>query len=373
MSPRRRTPKRTFAEQLKHFVEAIDIVDDQTFLAVRDLVWKYLTDQLEAEYFEIMSRIVVGTQLQLKAHWSSRDENLAWSIRDAEGGYTSPITAAFDHNIPLWLVSPGASPLAEAAEIQDQWSRETELPPYKPVVQRAIRTAVAVPLPANPPRFIYFLETRQSVKITEVAKDELLILAESLGILTDLNLANRTQSRLTREAIRELRDILDAAEFPKLAKPRIFFAFSDRADRSVVDVVKTVLREFEGKLDVQDWDQMRESGNIPRQIAHSIARSKFGVCYLSERQASGNGELQYIDNPNVVFESGMLQAQTNGYTSEDEPAGWIPIRERNSPQAPFDFASERMLIVPRAARSGDLDKQKLGDELRQRIKSLLRE
>jgi hypothetical protein len=370
MSPNKRTLKRTFAAELRHFVEAVDIVDDQTFRDIRDLVWKYLTDQLEVEYFEIMSRSLVGSQVLLKTHWSSRDEDLAWSIRDGDDEYTNPITAAFDRNTPLWLASPDASPLAEAAQIGDQWSRFAGLPPYKPVVARPIRTAVVVPLPANPPRFLYFLETKQSVGITEVAKEELLILAESLGIVIELSAANRTQSRLTREAIRELREILDAAEFPKLAKPRVFFAFSDRADRAVIESIKAVLGEFDGKLDVHDWDQMRESGNIPTQITHSISRSKFGVCYLSE---PGLGGEEYIDNPNVVFESGMLQAQTNDYAIEGEPAGWIPVREKNSPQAPFDFASERMLIVPRAARSGELDKQRLAEELRQRVRWLLRE
>jgi hypothetical protein len=371
MSPKKRTLKRTFAEELRHFVEAIDIVDDQTFRDVRDLVWKYLTDQLEAEYFEIMSPTAVGRQAVLKVHWSSRDEDLAWSIRDEQSGYTNAITQAFDRNAPMWLSSPDGSLLAEASTVEDQWSGEDGLPAYKPVVARPIRTAVIVPLPAAPPRLVYFLETRQAVGITEVAKDELLILGESLGIALELNRANRTQSRLTREALRELGGILDAAEFPKLAKPRVFFAFSDRADRAVIELAKSVLREFDAKLDLHDWDQMRESGNIPTQITHSIARSRFGVCYLSEPAPEGAGP-GYIDNPNVVFESGMLQAQTNDYAGEDEPAGWIPIREKNSPQAPFDFASERMLIVPRAA-GGELDKQRLAEELRQRVKWLLRE
>jgi hypothetical protein len=375
MSPKKRTLKRTFAAELRHFVEAIDIVDDQTFRDVRDLVWKYLTDQLEAEYFEIMSPTIVGRQAQLKVHWSSRDDDLAWSIRDEDGRYTNAVTAAFDNNAPLWLASPDGSVLAEASTVVDQWSRLEDLPPYKPVIPRPIRTAVVVPLPSTPPRLVFFLETKQPVGITEVAKEELLILAESLGFAMELNRANRTQSRLTREALRELGGILDAAEFPKLAKPRVFFAFSDRADRVVIEVVKTVLREFQAQLDVHDWDEMRESGNIPTQITHSIARSRFGVCYLSEPQKNGDGggARAYIDNPNVVFESGMLQAQTNDYADEDEPAGWIPIRERNSPQAPFDFASERMLMVPRVPGTGGVDRQRLAEELRQRVKWLLRE
>src|SRR5262245_17731026 len=31
----------------------------------------------------------------------------------------------------------------------------------------------------------------------------------------------------------------------------------------------------------------------------------------------------------------------------DNPTGWIPVREPLSPPAPFDFARQRMLIIPR--------------------------
>lgn len=362
---------RTYAGELRHFVESIDIVSDQTFREIRDLVWKYLTDQLEAEYFEIMYRTSIGPRPSLKAHWSSRDEELAWSIHGDEGAYSNPITAAFDNNKPLWLVSPDDSELARAAEVRDQWSRLTKLPPYQPLVLRPIRTAIVVPLPLHPTYGLYFVETRKSVSFNETGKEELHALGEALGIALELNNLYRVQSRLTRDAIRELRATLESAEFPELAKPRLFFAFSNRADRSVIDVVKTVLRTFSDRLEVRDWDQMRTAGNIPQQITHSIARSKFGICYLSEPQPD-NSFNEYIDNPNVVFESGMLQAQTNAYAQEKEPTGWIPIREENSPQAPFDFASSRMIIVPRA-QNGDLDEQRLREDLHQQVKSLLSE
>jgi hypothetical protein len=362
--------QRTFAGELLYFAESIDIVDDTTFRDVRDLVWQYLKDQLDAEYFEIMCRTSVADQIVLKAHWSSRDDGLAWSVRDRDGAYTNPIAAAYDRNIPMWLVSPSNSPLAESEKIEDQWSRAADLPAYRPFVARPIKTAVAVPL-ARPAGYgVCYLETRERVGFTEVGKDELLKLGEALGIVLELNSLNRIQSRLTREAIRELREILESSEFPKLARPRLFFAFSDRGDRAVIEVVKSVLREFGGRLDVRDWDQMADAGNVPTQITHSITRSRFGVCYLSE--PIGGPADGYIDNPNVVFESGMLQAQTSAYMSEGEATGWIPIRERNSPQAPFDFASERMLIVPRSA-TGQLDERKLRDELARRVRSLLRE
>ena len=58
---------------------------------------------------------------------------------------------------------------------------------------------------------------------------------------------------------------------------------------------------------------------------------------------------RYDDNANVVFEAGMLHARTlvSSDTEGGEPAGWIPVREKASPDPPFDFAAERILVVPR--------------------------
>jgi len=55
-----------------------------------------------------------------------------------------------------------------------------------------------------------------------------------------------------------------------------------------------------------------------------------------------------------------------------EPAGWIPIREGNSPPPPFDFASERILYIPRSI-CGELNETKLRQMLADRIGALLRE
>jgi hypothetical protein len=70
----------------------------------------------------------------------------------------------------------------------------------------------------------------------------------------------------------------------------------------------------------------------------------------------------------------MLHARTTAAAETDggEPAGWIPIREQESPPAPFDFAAERILQVPRS-RNGDLNQSRLRELLRGRITTLLRE
>jgi hypothetical protein len=115
------------------------------------------------------------------------------------------------------------------------------------------------------------------------------------------------------------------------------------------------------------WNGIEESGSITLGLIEEIARSRFGICYLSE-PAKGAGN-EYSDNPNVLFEAGMLHSLTNSPIAT--PAGWVPIRERRSPEIPFDFASERILIITRS-NDGRLAEETFRADLRKRVKALLR-
>lgn len=79
-------------------------------------------------------------------------------------------------------------------------------------------------------------------------------------------------------------------------------------------------------------------------IADRVVRSRHGICYFSEPAPAGVGH-RYVDNPNVIFEAGMLHALINA--PDAPPSGWIPVREDDSPPAPFDFADQRIERVPR--------------------------
>lgn len=70
-----------------------------------------------------------------------------------------------------------------------------------------------------------------------------------------------------------------------------------------------------------------------------------------------------MDNPNVIFEAGMLHALIN--SPDAPPSGWIPVREEDSPAAPFDFAAERIEKVPRTR--GELDVVKFRAQLERRL------
>ena len=70
----------------------------------------------------------------------------------------------------------------------------------------------------------------------------------------------------------------------------------------------------------------------------------------------------------------MLHARTTAAADADggERAGWIPDREQESPPPPFDFAAERIVLVPRS-RTGDLNESRLREMLHRRIEALLSE
>jgi hypothetical protein len=84
----------------------------------------------------------------------------------------------------------------------------------------------------------------------------------------------------------------------------------------------------------------------------------------------GPEELPYRDNPNVLFEAGMLQALTNAPSAE--PVGWIPVREdvRFSGPPPFDVAGERLVVVPRS-NPGSFNEDSFDVSLRNAVRALV--
>ena len=56
--------------------------------------------------------------------------------------------------------------------------------------------------------------------------------------------------------------------------------------------------------------------------------------------------------------------------SPDQPTLWIPVREKNSPKPPFDFAQERILLVERN-KDGSLKQKAFAKKLSERIQAML--
>jgi hypothetical protein len=366
----------TFAGQLRHFARSVDIVDDPTFDQFRRLIYRYVKNELDAAYFELLREDTMDGEPALRMFWSSEDRDHTWHVRRPDGTHNNVVTRAFAQQQPLWIVDRDHAPLDRAARIEDQWSGNEELAAYTPAADQAIRTLIVLPLRRRRMLGVCYFECSSYIAITDVAKTELQLLADAIAILLELYEANRTQSSLTASAITELQERLERAKFPRLTRPHFFIAFSKRADEQVVNVITEVLRGLSDRLEFTDWSAIDEAGNINNQIAREITRSRFGICYLSEpAKESSDPAVAYQDNPNVVFEAGMLHGKSvaDDLDDEGEPSGWIPVREAASPPAPFDFATERILVVPRAPDDGSVNEFRLAASLRSSILKLLRE
>jgi hypothetical protein len=358
----------SFGDHLQQFARTVDIVDERTIEEVRRLVYRYVEKELAVTYFALAIDTVVDGKPALRTLWSTGDETHTTTIRTPEGRYSSQISVAFDQRDPLWVVDKERRPLRSCDEYLDLWSGVKDLPKYQaPKVNRDMRTSIVVPLVHWGNVFgVMYLESTSYLDVTDVAKDELSLFSDALAILFDLQRANRAQTQGTTDAIFELQRIQRESTFPHLTKPQIFIASSSRADDAVRGVMQGVLDEFSTILTVVQWDRIEASGSISMQLIEQVATSRFGLCYFSEPAPDGrNG---YVDNPNVLFEAGMLHSLTNSPVGQ--PSGWVPVREKASPRIPFDFATERVLEVPRYA-NGEINEQKFKDDLRRRIKALL--
>jgi hypothetical protein len=360
----------SFGDYLQQFARSVDIVDENTIEQVRRLVYNYVEKELGAAYFSLVTETKVDGKPALQTFWSTADESHTTTIRTSEGKYGSQLSVAFDQHHPLWIVDEQQRPLRLCDEYLDLWSGARGLPKYKaPKVNRDMRTSIVVPLVHwGNVLGVMYLESTSYLDITDVAKDELSLFSDALAILFDLHRANRAQIQGTKDAISGLQAILRENTFPHLTKPQIFVASSQRADDEVRGVIQEVLDEFSTILTVVQWDRIERSGSITTQLIEQIATSRFGICYFSE--PAPDGQTGFVDNPNVLFEAGMLHSLTNSPVGR--PTGWLPVREKTSPRIPFDFAAERILEVPRSAK-GEINEQKLRNELRKRIEALLSE
>lgn len=212
------------------------------------------------------------------------------------------------------------------------------------------------------------LESNDSLEINSTAKDELERIADALGIILWLYDSCRHRLSCSQSAFR---DILEWAgqqrHLTPLSKAKVFVASSNRADEEVIGVIRGVIGTFSSDIEEVYWQNINEQGNISLQILKEISSCTFGICYFSEPDCSGNAAAGYKDNPNVLFEAGMLHALTNSPIGS--PENWIPIREENSPNAPFDFAQQRILKITRL-NNGSINKEMLKAQLSNWIRSM---
>lgn len=348
----------TFGDQLVRFVKAVDYLDDRAFERVRELVDDYTRQTLNIQVTRLM--VASGTRdrpvlqaygLAQKGLYNPVDLHLVVDGVEVYGGQTA---YAFDREEPLWIVSSPEEEndrLSYCSSYSNLWRSESTLsddfPKYKVATSEPVRTSIILPLRDDVGRVfgVFNFETTDRLQITQLAKRELENIALAMAISYQTQLSTRSNRARSSHALATLGKLLQGT-LPKLTKPKIFFASSSRADDQVMSTVKEVLsrQELTDKYEVVHWEDMNRPGNISQQLVKELSSCRYGVCYLSER-TNVDADFPFQDNPNVVFEAGMLHGRSEA--DSPRPAEWIPIREERSPTPPFDIAAERMIIVPR--------------------------
>jgi len=369
---------RSFATYIVQFARTVDIVDDRTWEELRKLITRYAVDDLKMDYFEFVREAPVddgsGRLLPgLASVWTSEGAGLGTGrlLRTPTNEYNGHAAYVFATGNPLWVVGENEEPLEEATGFIDLWKGETEIPRYAPVVD-GMRVSILVPIfKGRRVLGVLGLESRSCRRPSRVGRAEIRRLAEALGTILELHEAHATQVHGTDAALEELSAILARKRFPtRLSIPQLFFASSSRADDDVVEAITSVVQDrFADHFELVHWPDISLAGNITTQTLEAISAARFGICYISEPAPAG-AETRYWDNPNVIFEAGMLHAYTN--TEADEPRYWIPIREAQSPPMPFDFAAQRTVLVPRL-EDGTLEQVEFRNRLAERLAALIDE
>lgn len=377
-----------FSEQILQFTRSIDRCDNDLISKIRNLIVKYLNNNKEIIYFEVMQETRLegdNNQRLLETVWKVIDNQLDESkkttlILDKGDKYQSHQALSIIKKTPLWIINKDKKNLIDSdGEFIDKWANSSDVndavyqePDELKNRTDKTKTYIVVPFQYNGEYVgVFDLELSSCSEPGNEAKKELETLASALGNLYGLRQSAEHPERLTNLAISQIENSVSFISGISLSKPKLFFSYSNEAaneespNSDVIQLVRDILDTYSNKLDIIDWAKINKPGNINDQTFESIQQSNFGICYLSEVDATIKGnEVAYKYNPNVVFEAGMFQVIAP--PSSNGKRGWIPIRENNSPGTPVNFITQRGIIVPRS-KDGTLDKEAFSEELKDLI------
>ncbi len=365
--------RRTFGRRIEQFVMSNDIMDEDLFYDLMGLMARYLEKDLGISQFALLMEGIVDNKPGLETKWSMSDLRSSYSLpENPDDGYENCSTYCFGKNVSIWAVKHGG-PDSPSQTWVDLWSNSPDLPTDRGIGD-GVRTIIRHPVKRDGlASGVVELASEKYVEPTPVSRDEVTTLTEVIERSYRKMAIRKLQRANTRNVIQQLEQALSNETWARLALPQIFVAFSAgsalqgdvlRSHEMVVSKIREVVGEFGGVVDAVFWDESEESGNISAEVIRQIGLSEFGICYFSEPDQAG--EFEYRDNPNVLFEAGMMQALQN--SSGALLRGWIPVREDASPTLPFDIAAERILIIK---RTEDTDYDSFALALRKRIEKLI--
>jgi hypothetical protein len=370
-----------WASRFKQFALAVDYVDDSVIDEIKELLKRYFEETLETCHYRFLmegpgTETPSGVLPTLETVWASSEGKTGdVALFTPDGRSSGHLALCYEQRRALWITAPDGKLLVDAGDdLVDGWSRVKDLPPYIDYGESDARTSIIVPLRYGERLFgVMDLEFRHHIPASSKGKRVVKLIADALGRIIWVHRMTETQRDDTREAFSALEQGYHSGPTP-LQRHSVFVASSARADQQVMKVVLGVLEEFGDQFSINYWRAETASGNIAEQVRGAIAEAEFGVCYISEPSEDEASKYRFLDNPNVLFEAGMLQMLHELRDDRSEPISrWVPVRESPdiAPPLPFDFAGDRVVMVPRQAGAGPIDESALAETLRKTVKEVV--
>ena len=361
----------TFGERIKQLALSMDVIDKRLLDDFSELIEKYLIKSLNIHNAKIMISDQLDGEIGLMRHsLRGLHSEIAIPLKREDGSLYGQSALAFEKRKPLWIVSAkGKQNLESCENYIDLWSGLKKIPKFKRMgdTDEPVKTRIILPIRIRKNKRVFgamILESANYLEITQSAKQELKKIEEVISIIVRTHKITAKHQRQSDEAIKNLGSFL-SNPMPALTKPNLFLGFSERADKDVTELITNILKEeFSDKVNLVNWKDIDQPGNISQQLVEAINTCRYAICYLSEKEETG----EYADNRNVIFEAGMFHGRTEETSAV--PTRWVPVREINSHEPPFDFAQERILLVDRN-KDGRLKEKAFAKKFRDRVGAML--
>ena len=373
----------SFTTQLKTFAMSVDAIDDPMLDQVGRALYDYMTKGINTCYHEIAvhepnfeqgSDGARDQALQIRFCRYRRRIGQFARLTSEDGAIRSQKAYAFLRSKRLWLCVSSPDDLLRGCAPEDVAVTPADLADlpayrcYEDDRDGLAKTAVMMPLTYQDRAIgVATIEFASLIEHSRQAREQLQTICDSIARICGRYLDTRSTKADTQRAFGEIMSSVKFEECDLLpAKPLVFLSYPKAADGAVVGLIKEVLDsdKFCGQIAVYDWESDANHGTISSHIVDQIRNSRFGICYFSERRDDGS----FADNANVLFEAGMFHVLRGNTGSHLD--GWLPIREDAAVAGdlPFNFAGDRVVIVP---RGGDgVNRQSFVDQLERHLSRL---
>lgn len=340
----------TFGDELLQFAKTVDILDERLFFKIKQIINDYARERWGVKYVKIMklrfdvdgNRVLEKFFLKEYRGASSSDDFI--NIEHSKG----QMAFVIKERKPVWISCADKELyLNDCNNYIDFWSNLKNIPPYQSVVSNEkMRTSVIVPFYEIEQgkeylRGVANYEIPHFIPFNEGCKQEIMHLTDTISELLNLYSVRERQEKNTDFAIDKLQYKLKNFNTSR-RENKIFIASPYLGKKDVKDTIIEVIKSDFPDIEIENWENNKETGSVSKNIFDKINKCLYGICYFSQKDEDHN---KYVDNINVAFEAGLMHSKFR--TFRDEKPLWIPIREEESPSFPFDVKDFNTIVVPR--------------------------